>query len=371
MSSLFVVSLVVALFAAALAAISIVLTIQILEKPVKSLAEVEQEAREVQESQDALMSCSKRCCDGLAHPKEQAHEGNEAHKFRTFRMAEVHTINSGGKAWCCGNTQAPKTVLLLGPCRIITFANFVANHPFFKDCCVYVILVYLIDKHTLQDPQLVSDLIPHNVDYFFHEFLRSFGYLNTDVTQACNIFTLNFLRAGARSVMLPNMPNALLRLRDMVGFERPMREVYERYTQQSGACRCNQDLNCECAQELKTAMVRCRAAHVERWANILDKTQLFETANVLRTQLEKRHLFNTLNHPSNYYSLLVFTEVLRVHFPEIENPRPPSVVAVSKKPEFTDHNNETAPWTVFDRTFLNYEWLAGVHNLARSVTLHQ
>jgi hypothetical protein len=353
MSSLFAVSLVAAFLAAALVVIACILAIQISTQPVKKGLEIEKEMVEGLERMK------------YADEMEKSHFANP--DFRTIEMSDVSKASTAGKTWVCGNLKGAKTAFILGSCRIIPFANFLVNHPFFKDCRVHLALVYLFDARALQDKQLLSDFLPLNVDYFFHEFLKSYGFLNTDVTQSANIFQLDFFRPGGKSVMLPNMPNPLLRLREMVKHDPIMKEAYDVYTRAVKRCGCNFNLSCACGQELKDAMVRCRDAHAERWAAILDKTQLFETARIVRSALENKHLFNTLNHPSNYFSLLVFTEVLRVHFPQIKRPCPPSVVAVSKKPEFTNHNEETTPWTVYDRVFLNYQWLAGVGNLAREI----
>jgi len=269
-------------------------------------------------------------------------------------VSDVEEANNQGRAWCSGNVEAEKVLLILSSCRGVHFANYILNHDFFANCCVYVVFVYIFaNNHSLET---MTQLLPKNVYYMFHEFISNFGFMNTDPRRQESVFQVpGLMHEQGRAIMTPNMPNALLRVRDLVKYDQDIADCFARYKNKNCSCTTNQD--CGCRRELADKMAARRDACAEKYAAIMAKTNLPRTANVWRFHLKKQHLFNTLNHPSNFLSRLIFTELLEVHFAkEISEPCPESFFSVCRQPEFTGLSEQRS-WTTWDRSILQYEWL--------------
>ena len=268
-------------------------------------------------------------------------------------LLEVEQTNANGTTWCCGNESAAKTVFLLSSCRGVALLNFILNHSFFNDCRVHILLVYKVTPNLFENLLAVQNIVPKKVDYFFHEFIMRYGFLNTDERQKDTIFAVpNLMNENGRRVMMPNMPSPLLNVYDILHKDPEVHQIYKRYTEKM--CSCNLEQDCGCRQEVARTLVLCRDKHIARYAAVLNKTGLTSVANALRTKFKIRKMFNTINHPSNYLHLIIFIDLMRLHFKgDVQRVCTPHVLAVAKKAEFTGGGY----WTIWDRTILEYRWL--------------
>ena len=193
-------------------------------------------------------------------------------------LLEVEQTNANGTTWCCGNKTASKTVFLLSSCRGVALLNFILNHGFFNDCCVHVLLVYKVNRSVFEDLLAVQHLVPKKVDYFFHEFIIHYGFLNTDDRQKDTIFAVpDLMKQNGRCVMMPNMPSPLLNVRDMLHKDPEVQQIYKRYTEKK--CSCGLEQDCGCRQAVAKTLVSCRDKHIARYAAIFMKTGLTSVAN--------------------------------------------------------------------------------------------
>lgn len=286
-------------------------------------------------------------------------------KTMIVSVNEVSLSSAAGVAWSCRDHNTEKTVFILGSCRVAHYATYILHHDFFNDCRLVVVTVHTTPSAIYNDLDAVKLLVPPNITYFFHEFMIRFGYLNTSKKSRLNIFQLPNM-ADKTSVMLPNMPDPLLRVRDIMKCDAESQRLFQAYLKRGGGkggdggeergCSCTEDQDCECRRELATRMIRCRDARLLKWVNIVQKVGLVTTAEVLRTKLCEMHLFNTCNHPSNLFALLVFKEMLLNEF-KIDGPLPNLVMEVAQGPEIIGPCDASS-WTKWDCDILEYgKWL--------------
>lgn len=286
-------------------------------------------------------------------------------KTMIVSVNEVSLSSTAGIPWSCRDYNTEKTVFILGSCRVAHYATYILHHDFFNDCRLVVVTVHTTSSEIYNDVDAVMKLVPPNITYFFHEFMISFGYLNTNKKSQLNIFQLPNM-ADKTSVMLPNMPDPLLRVRDILKCDAESQRFFQAYLRhgggkggdggEGGECSCTEDQDCECRRELATRMIQCRDARLLKWVNIVQKVGLVTTAEVLRTKLCEMHLFNTCNHPSNLFALLVFKEILLNEF-NIDGPLPDLVMEVAQGPEIIGPCDASS-WTKWDCDILQYgKWL--------------
>lgn len=273
--------------------------------------------------------------------------------IKTVTVWDVYDANKKGNAWCSGNIHSKKVVFVLSSCRGIHYANYILNHDFFADCCLHLVFVHATRENSFAT---VCKLVPTNVLYFFHEHIIHYNFLNTDPRLSESVFQVpGLMHDQGRSIITPNMPNPLLSARDLVLLDPNIQAAFVRY--QNRTCKCTSDDDCECRLEIAEHMIRRRNASIDKYASIMMRTGLVRSANFFRLHIKTHHFFNSYSHPSNLLSLIIFTELLQVHFAaEIVNPCPIPFLLVSHQPEFIGSCCDS-PWTTWDRSILQYEWL--------------
>lgn len=197
--------------------------------------------------------------------------------------------------FCCGNPDAKEVVLILGSCRVVPYLNYFdqANAVCGNRFKIYAIdpINYVIDAagNMLDTAGLLKALetderflsILRSVTIFVHEWLESFGILNTATP---GIY--DFGMAPRIDVTLANFHDVFLMFKDFAQFD--------------------PTLTGELTEEQQLRVFQEGEAHIERFCNICLKSSFPDFGAWFRENWLRVRLFHSFNHVSSAFTLELF-----------------------------------------------------------------
>ena len=240
------------------------------------------------------------------------------------------------------NNNAKKNILFIGSCRISTYVNYFLNDGVFGTNYNYVcILVHIpamveLSKNII-DNGAVKQLIC-NSSILVREYVRNYSYLNTVASQPENIFKI--YNSFDHSILLPNYDNFLFYMRDIIMYgDINIKSAFNSFL--------NNDISLKTLSEIIQALHK---KELERFYTIIKQTDVPDLKQFVETNINKKRLGHTLNHPANVLSLEIYRLVQKNIF---NRELPDSVIELDSKIEFLSSDDYRSRYTYYDKIILN------------------